>query len=345
MAHELDNSTGLYAFAAVGGAQSAWHGLGQSINPGDSIDIITAKAGLNWSANRAPVTYTTADGRVLPFDNQSVLYRSDTGAPLGVVSDNRYNVHQPREIMEFFADFLSDNGLQIETAGAVRGGRIVWCMAKLGPDYGFIMPGNDKVDSYVRLQTSFDGSRATDLVATTVRQVCANTMRMVDADANSRGYKNKHSTGFDSQGLARAFGLMGEQHRMTADQWHALARIKVQDADALSFFASLLDIDVAQIGKVDAQGKKLVSTKAENNLRALVTSYRKAPGSQLVSADGTAYGLLNAVTHYVDHAATVRDTENDGARGARFASTQLGAGDALKQKAMRALTEQYAIAA
>ena len=151
MAHELDNSTGIYAFAAVGGAASAWHGLGQSIEAGDSIDVITAKAGLNWSANRAPVIYNTTDGRTMSFDNQSVLYRSDTGAALGVVSENRYNVHQPREIMGFFSDFLSDNGLSIETAGAVRGGRIVWCMAKLGPDYGFLMPGNDKVDSYIRL--------------------------------------------------------------------------------------------------------------------------------------------------------------------------------------------------
>jgi len=345
MAHELDNSTGIYAFAAVGGAQSAWHGLGQCIMPGDSIDTITAKAGLNWNANRAPVVYNTADGRTMSFDNQSVLYRSDTGAPLGVVSENRYNVHQPREIMEFFADFLSDNGLQIETAGAVRNGRIVWCMAKLGPDYGFLMPGSDKVDSYVRLQTSFDGSRATDLVATTVRQVCANTMRMADADANARGYKNKHSTEFDRSGLARAFGLVGEQHRMTSEQWHAMARIKVADKAALDFFAELLDIEVSEIGKVDGQGRKLVSTKSENNLRALVTAYRKAPGAQLASADGTAYGLLNAVTYYVDHSATVRDTEGDGARGARFASTQLGAGDALKQRALRALTQQYALAA
>jgi len=345
MAHELDNSTGIYAFAAVGGAQSAWHGLGQCIMPGDSIDTITAKAGLNWNANRAPVVYNTTDGRTMSFDNQSVLYRSDTGAALGVVSENRYNVHQPREIMGFFSDFLSDNGLSIETAGAVRGGRIVWCMAKLGPDYGFLMPGNDKVDSYVRLQTSFDGSRATDLVATTVRQVCANTMRMADADANARGYKNKHSTEFDRSGLARAFGLVGEQHRMTSEQWHAMARIKVADKAALDFFAELLDIEVSEIGKVDGQGRKLVSTKSENNLRALVTAYRKAPGAQLASADGTAYGLLNAVTYYVDHSATVRDTEGDGARGARFASTQLGAGDALKQRALRALTQQYALAA
>jgi phage/plasmid-like protein (TIGR03299 family) len=345
MAHEIDNSTGIYAFAAVGGSASAWHGLGQSIERGDSIDTITQKAGLNWNANRAPVIYNTSDGRAMSFENQSVLYRSDTGAALGVVSENRYNVHQPREIMEFFADFLSDNGLQIETAGAVRGGRIVWCMAKLGPDYGFLMPGGDAVDSYIRLQTSFDGSRATDLVATTVRQVCANTMRMVDRDALEKGYKNKHSTQFDSAGLARAFGLLGEQHRITSEQWHALARIKVDNKTALDFLAGLLDINPADIGKVDGKGSKIVSTKAENNLRALVTAYRKSPGANLASADGTAYGLLNAVTYYVDHAATVRDTENDGARGARFASTQLGAGDALKQKALKALASQYAIAA
>lgn len=344
MAHELDNSTGLYAFAAVGGAQSAWHGLGQSIEPGDSIDTITQKAGLNWNAVRAPVTYN-AGGIIKSFDNQSVLYRDDTLAPLGVVSDNRYNVHQPREIMEFFADFLSDNGLSIETAGAVRGGRIVWCMAKLGSDYDFILPGSDKVAGYVRLQTSFDGSRATDLVATTIRQVCANTMRMVNADANAKGYKNKHSTQFDRDALARAFGLMGEQHRMTSEQFNALAKIKVSDSDALTFLSTLLDINPADIGKVDAKGNKLVSTKSENNLRALVTAYRKSPGANLASADGTAYGLLNAVTYYVDHAATVRDTENDGAKGARFASTQLGAGDALKQKALKSLTQQFALAA
>jgi hypothetical protein len=168
---------------------------------------------------------------------------------------------------------------------------------------------------------------------------------MVDRDALEKGYKNKHSTQFDSAGLARAFGLLGEQHRITSEQWHALARVKVDNQTALDFLAGLLDINPADIGKVDAKGSKLVSTKAENNLRALVTAYRKSPGAQLASADGTAYGLLNAVTYYVDHAATVRDTENDGARGARFASTQLGAGDALKQKALKALASQYAIAA
>ena len=132
---------------------------------------------------------------------------------------------------------------------------------------------------------------------------------------------------------------------MTSDQWHALSRQKVSDADALAFLAGLLDIEVSDLGKVDSKGSKLVSTKSENNLKALVTAYRKSPGAHLASADGTAFGLLNAVTYYVDHAATVRDTEGDGKAGARFASSQIGAGDAFKQRALKALTERYALAA
>jgi len=344
MAHELDNSKGFYAFAARGGAASAWHGHGQSILPTDSVADITRKAGLDWSVKRAPVVYHV-DGIAHSFDNQSVLYRDDTARSLGIVSDNRYNIVQPREIMEFFADFLSDQKLSMETAGAVRGGSIVWCMAKLGPEYGFIMPGNDKVDSYVRLQTSFDGSRATDLVATTVRQVCANTMRMANADADANGFKVKHSSVFDSKALAKSFGLMGERHRITSEQWNELARQKITDREALDFFAELLDLTVSEGKVLTKKDQDVASTKSVNNLKSIIASYRNAPGAQLLSAAGTAYGLLNAVTHYVDHVATVRDTERDGANAARFASSQLGSGDALKQKAMRALTERYALAA
>lgn len=343
MAHELDNSKGIYAFAARGGAASAWHGLGQSIMPGDSISTITQKAGLDWSVQRAPVFYM-ANGLQRSFDNQSVLYRDDTGRSLGIVSDNRYNIVQPREVMEFFADFLSDQKLTMETAGAVRGGSVIWCMAKLGPEYGFLMPGNDKVDSYVRLQTSFDGSRATDLVATTVRQVCANTMRMANADADKNGFKVRHSSVFDSRALAKSFGLLGEQHRVTSEQWNELATRKVSDLDALRFFAELLELTVID-GRVRREDGEEISTKTKNNLRSIVASYRNAPGAQLASAAGTAYGLLNAVTHYVDHVATVRDTEKDGASAARFASSQLGSGDALKQKAMRKLVDQYQLVA
>jgi hypothetical protein len=314
MAHELDFSKGIASFAFTGDRDSIWHGLGQEILPTDSIDVILKKAGLDWNAVKAPVQYAVAGGSMKSFKNTSVIYRDDTGHALGTVSDNRYSIVQPREIMEFFRDFLSENGLSISTAGGVRGGRM---------------------DSYVRLQTSFDGTRATDLVATVTRQVCANTMRLCDADADRDGYRVSHSTQFDAKALQSAFGLLGQQHQTSAKIWNALAKTQVTDAEAAQFFCDLLDVNAEDFGKVDKEGKKLVATRTENKMRSLLTAYKKGPGADAKSAKDTAFGLLNAVTYYVDHEATTLDMDGEGKDSARLTSAWFGTGAKVKDKAQR----------
>jgi len=335
MAHELDFSTGRAAIALRGGAASAWHGFGEAIEDGDTLADITRKAGLDWSAHKAPVTYRTADGVERGFRGVSVVYRDDTGEALGTASDARYTIHQPREIVEFFRDFLRAEGLSIETAGALRGGRVVWVLANLGPDFRHLGPGGDDTQGYVRLQTSFDGSRASSLVGTSIRQVCANTETMIERATGARQYRQSHASGaLDARGLAAAFGLLGDQWRITCDAWTAMQARRVSDEEAREFFCRVAGIDPADIGRRDAvTGEPVVSAKALNGLQALADAYRNGPGAQLPGARATAYGLLNAVTYYADHAATVRDTYGDGKHVARLASAWEGTGAAMKERA------------
>lgn len=334
MAHELNiDATGKASIALKGGAKSAWHGLGQEILPDDSIATIQAKAGLDWEALAAPVTYSDGKGNEYTFEGRQVIYRSDTGAGLGLTSDNRYNIVQPKDVMEFFADFLADNKLSIETAGAVRGGRIIWCLAKLGKDFSYLLPGKDAIDGYVRLQTSFDTTRATDLVATRIRQVCANTMRLVDADADSDGYRTTHSLRFDPKPLQAAFGLLGEQHKVTAQFYNELVKRKVSDEEAAKFYGDLLSIDIADLGKTDKDGKKIIHGRTENILRDMAACFKNAPGAASKAANGTAFGLLESITYYVDHKSNVRDTCDDGKLAARLNSAWFGNGEQLKQDA------------
>ena len=241
MAHELVTVKGQVSFAARGGAKTAWHGMGQEILPGDSLATIGKKAGLDFSVHQAKVTYKDKDGKTHEFADRVVNYCADTGAGLGIVSTDFKNV-QPSQVLAFFKDFLSANKLAMETAGAVRGRKVIWAMAKLGKDYNFLMPGGDKIDSYVRLQTAFDGTRCTDLVATTTRQVCANTMAMVDLDANRSGFRIPHSAVFDAKALQRAFGLVGEQHKVTAKLWNALCERKVTIAERDAYFQDLFGL-------------------------------------------------------------------------------------------------------
>jgi phage/plasmid-like protein (TIGR03299 family) len=326
MAHELDFSTGKAAIAFTGDRSGIWHGLGNQLDPSRLADIpyLLESGGLAYSVTKAPLFYRH-NGDTLTADNVVATVRSDTGALLGTVSDNKYNLVQPADIVEFFRDWLASNQLQISTLGALRGGRIVWALAKLGPDFDFILPGNDKVESYVRLQTSFDGTRSTSLVPTTIRQVCANTERMIENSTAGKQYITRHSAVFNAKALQAAFGLLGEQQRITAEVWNNLAARKVSDAEARAYFVQLLDLQ-------DCKPED-ISGKARNQLQTLASLYLTGPGSSLASARGTAYGLLQAVTCYVDHHAATRDTSGDGKAASRAASSWFGKGADVKEKA------------
>lgn len=80
------------------------HGLGNPLAPHQSIDIWKKQAGMDWEIGEAEVRYVTGSnniGVINAFPEQKVLYRSDTKAPLSVVS-KRFQVVQPGEILEFY---------------------------------------------------------------------------------------------------------------------------------------------------------------------------------------------------------------------------------------------------
>jgi hypothetical protein len=56
-------------------------------------------------------------------------YRSDTKAALSVVS-SRYQVVQPKEILEFYRDLTEISGFELETAGVLKEGKKIWALAK-----------------------------------------------------------------------------------------------------------------------------------------------------------------------------------------------------------------------
>ena len=108
MAHMIDQTTGRDAIAYTG--KTPWHGLGQQLTPGQSIDTWTREAGLDYTVLESPVMYNSpAATEAQKWPERKVLHRSDTGAPLAVVSDS-YKVVQPSEIMDFFGQLSRIGG-------------------------------------------------------------------------------------------------------------------------------------------------------------------------------------------------------------------------------------------
>ncbi|MCU6502032.1 DUF932 domain-containing protein, partial [Rugamonas sp. A1-17] len=143
MAHEVTiRQTGLAEMAYVG--QTPWHGLGQILTPGTSIEDWQIAAGLDWTIEHSVVQYM--NGSLHNFTGNNVLYRSDTNAPLSIVSD-RYHIVQPKQILEFFRELVSEHGFSIETAGTLRGGKRIWALARTNFDDEVVQ--DDLVKTYL----------------------------------------------------------------------------------------------------------------------------------------------------------------------------------------------------
>ncbi|RZA29312.1 MAG: DUF932 domain-containing protein, partial [Proteobacteria bacterium] len=257
-------------------------------------------------------------GSIHTFPEQKVLYRSDTKAPLSVVS-NRYQIVQPREVLEFYRDLTEVSGYELETAGALKGGRKFWALARTGQTIALI--GNDQVNGYLLLATSCDGTLATTATPTTVRVVCNNTLTIA-LDGTARAIKVPHNTRFDPLVVKKQLGIAVSRWEQFMYEMRILSERKVSRKEADAFFNQVLSVAGTSASPQGQHNNRHAIAKANSLFEG------KGKGSDLTSAKGTAWGLLNAVTEFVDHEKRARSADY------RMDSAWFGQGAALKQRAL-----------
>jgi len=289
---------------------------------GASVEEWQAQAGMDYRVQRSVIRYATerdlTDASAFrTVDDKHVLFRSDTGAALGVVSDS-YQIVQPQDVLNFFREWASQGGLTIESAGVLFGGRRYFATAKLS-DAASIDGGRDSVVPYALLSTSADGSLATECRWTTVRTVCNNTLTM--ARKGAAVYKVSHRSVFRADDAKALVEAAHEEFGAFMQMARALANISVSSERAEHLTVQLL---------MKASEE---ATRASAGFGRIMGLFHGAGrGSNFASAHDTAWGWLNAVTEYTDHHARTRSIEN------RQASALWGPGDALKAKALELVT-------
>src|SRR5471032_3102879 len=299
-----------------------WHGLGSRLTERQPLEVWQREAGMNWQIQESPVHYKADSvgplGSIHSFPEQKVLFRSDTKAPLSVVSQ-RYQVVQPREVLEFYRDLTERSGYELETAGVLKGGRKLWALARTGQSAA--LKGNDVVNGYLLLATSCDGTLATTATPTTVRVVCNNTLSIA-VNGASQAIKVPHSTRFNPQVVKQQLGIAVSQWDDFMYRMRMLAERKVQDREAKDFLRSVLS--EVQTGNPERTG--LSNERALTKMLSLYEGHGR--GAELEAAKGTAWGLLNAVTEYVDHERRARSNEY------RMDTAWFGQGAVIKQRAL-----------
>jgi len=314
MAHELASSNDM---AYVGNVP--WHGLGNKLPQNQPIEIWQQSCGMNFEIKQTPVLFNAANGdsnilNLCSNPEATVLYRSDSYEPLSVVS-KRYKVVQPKDVLEFYRDLVSAGGFELETAGVLKGGKKLWALAKTGQET--LLPGLDKVKAYLLLATSCDGSLATTAQFTSIRVVCNNTLQM--AVGESKGaVRVPHSRVFDPVAVKQELGIGLSAWETFMASIKEMAKRPVNKFEAMNYLVNVL-------GDPDLP---LNDQPNQKNIQAVYGLYSGGgKGSNLQSAHGTVWGLVNGITEFTDHQRKARSQDY------RLDSAWFGAGAAIKQKA------------
>ena len=201
MSHELEIVNGVASMAYSGNVP--WHGLGKKVLPDLTPEQMLYEAQLDWSVEKVPA-FAEVNGEKVAV-GKSALVRSSDSKVLDVVGDD-WNPVQNAEAFGFFADFVSEGNMEMHTAGSLKGGQMVWALAKV-QDESFELFGKDRVDSYLLFSNPHQYGKSIGVRFTPTRVVCNNTLTLSLGLKSKNSVTVSHRTKFDADAVKETMGI------------------------------------------------------------------------------------------------------------------------------------------
>jgi len=283
MAHGITEKDTMFSANGI----RPWHGLGTVVQDAPNSEEAIRLANLGWDVIQEPVYLK--DGTEIP--NLFANVRSDTHDTIGVVRD-KYCISQNRDSFQFLDNIIQNSkGIECkyETAGSLFGGKKVFMLVRL-PETNLV---GDKVENYLFLSNSHDGSSGLMAGITNVRVVCNNTLQMAEQGAQ-RVWKIRHSKNLlervkeaeSSLGLALTY-----QERVAQDA-ERMATQKINEEKFFKEFFKKLDVSEKSKEKIMVDIRDLYLEKDD-----------------LQNFKGTAWGMYNAVADHLSNTRPQRVTD------------------------------------
>lgn len=284
--------------------EAPWHKKGLVIpDYPETIQEARELAGLTWEPREAPVfaevTTVSDDGQIHvryePIEGYKQVVRSDTGSTLALHSST-FGVVPNKVTFEIAEALAGENNVKIITAGAAKGGSVVWVV--LVVDEPRQAPGdNSPVYPFIAVLNAHDGSAACKAVNTTVKVVCWNTWQAASAEGarTKREFTFRHSAKVLDRIEEAKLALTGA--RAEADKYIELVTqlglIPVSDHQVKLFLSEFIPEPPAGV----------VSDRVAENVKKargeFLSVYNNSPTTEGIR--GTAHGLLMTATEYLDH--------------------------------------------
>jgi phage/plasmid-like protein (TIGR03299 family) len=280
------------------GRVPSWRKIGTVFNEHLTTSEMLHKAELsNWNVDKINLD------KLLSSDYQSPnsLYatiRQDTNQVLGVVG-SKYNVLQNEDAFRW-ADNILDGGGEWDTAGSFKNGSTVFGSLLIDKSSIVIDPNgiNDKVDTFLLVSTSHDGSIPLQASITPMRVICQNTLNLA-LKTTPQTFKIRHT----ATAQARA-DVAREALNITfkySQEFNALANQMYQTKITDDRFNNMIKVLYPKPESPKEGEIKYGYTQADNRWQQtvdMIWELRESPTNRDIK--DTAWGALNIFTERLD---------------------------------------------
>lgn len=317
MSHELEfvNGEANMAWAESGG--TPWHGLGVRVgNDLTPLQMLDA-AGLNWKVEAVDL-FAQHNGLSLPTKH-AALIRSHDSKVLDVITDD-WHPTQNEDAFNFFNDFVAAGDMEMHTTGSLKGGNIVWALAKVNESFE-LFDGKDRVEAYLHFTNPHQYGKSIDIRFTPIRVVCNNTLTLSLGMKSKSMVKVSHRRKFDADEVKEALGIAKEKLVKYKEMAEYLSKRRYDNESIVDYFARIFPVNSS------SETRKEVS---KNAALALDSYLHLQPGAEL--GEGTWWSAFNTVTFMTDHIIG-RSADS------RLQSAWYGANKGLKTRALETAVE------
>jgi phage/plasmid-like protein (TIGR03299 family) len=265
-----------------------WHGLGVKV-PGDlTPEQMLEAAGLDWEVRKINAyAFDDQNGDAMYDIGKSALIRSSDGKMLDVVS-NDWNPVQNKTAFDFFDEFVREGDMEMHTAGSLKGGQIVWGLAKIKDSFELFK--GDQIDSYLLFSNFHKYGFSTDVRFTPIRVVCNNTLSLSLSSKVERMVKISHRKVFNPGNVKEMLGIATDKLTKYKEMASFLGSKKAKDEDIVEYFCRIFPVT----GSNEKKTKEI-----SKNAQIAVDILHTQPGANF--AEGTWWQPFNAVTYMTDH--------------------------------------------
>jgi phage/plasmid-like protein (TIGR03299 family) len=270
MAAVISNSNGVNEMFVAGAP--AWHNLGQNVSKAQTWQDAVQLAHLNWTVSKHQLQNPVTQ-ELIP---SHAIVRDDTGKWLSTVGDD-YTPIQNNQCFDFVDALIESNQAHYVSAGALQGGRVVWCLAGIKGIQMEPLPG-DEYKTYLLFTDYRNYKRATCKITTT-RVVCNNTLNIALSGKSAEQMFFRHSGGVQAKLDAAkklTVGVSGDIKKLS-DKMKQLASTKLTEKHFTTILGMLFP-------KMDGEKK---STRSLNQATEIASLFQRNDDDKKIK--GTAH--------------------------------------------------------